>query len=107
MGRKKVFAVQALARYTQLMKEVNKRNPSYLCPDRTGDAIIQRYRKTRCEEIKFEGPIYSIKSRRPTGDNSDEDIERASLAKYNCKGNLSYLHISKGFFSRFWPRLSV
>lgn len=65
------------------MKEVLRKKPRFNYPDQTGDAITQRYRKAKCEGIKYEGIIATIKANKPTGDATKEDIERAALAVYN------------------------
>lgn len=83
-GKKKdLFSAQVLECYKNFMKEVTHKNPRFNYPDRTGDAIIQRYRKAKCEGIKYEGIIATIKAKKPTGDPTEEDIERAALAVYN------------------------
>jgi len=96
-GRKKdVFANQVLDCYKRYMTKVKHNDPQVTFSDRTADAVMQRYRKARCEGLKFEGIVASIKAKKPTGDPSEEDIERASLAVYNGDARIGdmYTYIS-------------
>ena len=92
-GKKKdVFAAQVLEVYNSLIGLCRVDNGTPMYNDRTGEAIIQRCRKARCECIKFEGIVNSIKARDPTGSPTDEQIERAALAVYNGEANLSQMY---------------
>lgn len=90
--KKEVFISQVLGVYKTLLANLRANNPSFQFPDRTGEAIVQRYRKARCECIKFEGIIMSIKARDPTGSPTEEQIERAALAIYNGEATLSQMY---------------
>lgn len=50
-----------------------------ICCDRTGEAIIQLFRKARCKSVKFEGIVKSIKSKEPTGSPKEEQIKHVAL----------------------------
>lgn len=92
-GKKRdLFVSQILAIYVKKMDDVRCKQPLVSYPERTGEAISQRYRKARCECIKFEGLILSVKAREPTGSPSEEDIERAALAVYNGEVNISNMY---------------
>lgn len=91
--KKEVFTAQVLEIYQNIVKSVVEENAdgrSY--PSRSGDAVMQRFRKARSESLKFEGIIASIKARNPTGGPTEEDIERAALAIYNGEGTLGTMY---------------
>lgn len=52
--RRNLFRSQVSEAYNKFMQYVKRRNPSILYPDRTGDTIIQKHCKARCEAVKFE-----------------------------------------------------
>lgn len=56
---------------------------SVVCQERSGDAIVQRYKKVRAEALRFESCLRSIKSAKPTGDPTAADLERAATAVLN------------------------
>lgn len=78
--------------YTLFMADLKKKNPFNKYPERTGDAIVQRYRKTRCKGIKFIEIISCLKAKKPTGDPTEENIERAALAVYNGNARLCEMY---------------
>lgn len=92
-GKKKdVFLGQVLDVYDELMLEVKRKNPQVEYPARTGDAVAQRHRKAKCESLKFEGIIASIKAKNPTGSPSEEDITRAAQAVYNGDATIANMY---------------
>lgn len=92
-GKKKdLFTAQVLSKYNDLVRVLRSENLMCTYPDRTGEAIIQRFRKARCECVKFEGIIKSMKSRDPTGSPTDEQFERAALAVYNGEATISQMY---------------
>lgn len=60
--------------------------------DRTPEAVMQRYKKARCESLKFEGIINSLKEKNPTGAPTEDDIERAATAVYNGDATLAQMY---------------
>lgn len=52
---------------------------------RTGELIIQRYKKIRKACLEFEGTLKQIKALKPTGDPTNADLERAATAVLNGK----------------------
>ena len=66
-GQEKVlFHKQILPQYKIIMEDAQQRNPDTDNVARTGDAIAQRFHKARCECLKFEAIILSIKAKQPT-----------------------------------------
>lgn len=82
-GKKKdVFEGEVLVAYTELLTAMLEDDEkSYT--ERTGDAIIQRCRKARCECLTFECIVAAIKAKKPTGAPNENEIERDDLAVYN------------------------
>lgn len=60
-------------------------------PEHTGDAMVQRFRKAKCESVMIEGIIGATKSNRPEGSPLEVDIERAALAVYWSRPLFHYL----------------
>lgn len=90
--KKEVFIGQILDTFTKFCEEKIKNNPGLSFHQRTGEAILQRYKKARTECLKFEGIVYAIKQKKPTGSPSENDIERAALAVYNGDANISDMY---------------
>ena len=92
-GKKKDrFAAQVLEVYNTLLKDLAEQNRNITYHERTAEAVIQRFRKSKCECLKFEGIVRSIKSRDPTGSPTEEQIERAALAVYNGEATISQMY---------------
>ena len=68
------------------------RGDGHVYPTRSGDAVMQRFRKSRSESLKLEGIIASIKARNPTGSPTNIDIERAAVAIYNGEGTYGTMY---------------
>lgn len=76
--------------------EIEKdRAPSVVIQAPTGEDILQRYKKIRCDCIKLEGIIMSINAKSPTGSPAEEDTFRAATAVYNGEANISNMY---GYF---------
>lgn len=86
-----LFYKQVLEAYENMTNPLKQASPNDFST-RSGDAVAQRYRKAKCECLKFDGIIQSILSRKPTGSPSDADIARAALAVYNGEGNISNMY---------------
>lgn len=96
-GKKKDLLVKKChKRYVELMNGIKSTNKDVNYPDRSGEAVIQRYKKAKAECIKFDSIVSQIKSRSPTGSPTDEDIDRAALAIYNEEATISqsYTYLS-------------
>lgn len=81
-GRNKnrdVFFAELLHFYE---KEVESIIRDILIQKRTGAAVAQFYGKG-CECLKLEGSLQRIKSRKPTGSPTKDEIERGALVVYN------------------------
>lgn len=92
-GKKKdVFVSQIHKEYTHLCQEKVEQNPGISFHARTGEAVLQRYKKERAECLQFEGILYSIRQKKPTGSPSEADMERAALAVYNGEANISNMY---------------
>lgn len=74
------------------MGDVKSKNPTKTYPQRSDDAIAQRYRKAKCECLKLEGCIDRIKAKEPTGSVTESDILRAAQALCNGEANLSNMY---------------
>lgn len=81
--KKEVFRLQMCKAYEDILEKLREKETGLRFASRTGDAIIQRHRKARCESIKFEGIIGSMRKKNPTGSPTDEDFLRAATAVYN------------------------
>lgn len=90
--KKELFQRQVQHIYVGFMVDVKKRNAQMNYGERTGDAIVQRHRKARCECIKFEGIICSMKAKKPTGSPTEEDFFRAATAVYNGEALISNMY---------------
>lgn len=89
--KKEKFTSNILEQYKKLLANLMKE--TLVCyPDRSGEAIFQRFKKSRCECIKLEGIINSIKAKKPTGGPSEDDIERAAVAVYNGEGTIGQMY---------------
>lgn len=55
---------------------------SYCSAECSGEASCQRFRKARCDYLKFESFLLQITKRNPTGSPTDEDTRIAALAVY-------------------------
>lgn len=94
-GRKyEVFASQVLAAYevltrdfldTDNRRELDKAALMSASATRTGDAIIQRYKRVRKTCLEFEACVQQIRACKPTGDPTEEDVSRAATAVLNGK----------------------
>lgn len=85
-GKKnKVFFAHVFSKYLSITLKVKEKILHGRYFDCTGDGILQRYLKARCEFLKLKGILSSIKSKIPTGTPSDADIERAVVSIYNCE----------------------
>lgn len=89
---REVFRAQVSAAYATIMETVKRRNGNVEYGDRCAEAIVQRHRKARCESIRFEGIIGTIKKKMTTGSPTEEDIMRAATAVYNGDANLSNMY---------------
>jgi hypothetical protein len=56
-------------------------------PTRTGDAILQHFRKVRKDCIKFFALTQQVKEMKPTGEPRRLDLERVATALWNAKGD--------------------
>lgn len=72
--KKELFTAQVLEIYETHIKLPRMTNETSSYPALIGEEIIQRFRKERCECIKFEGIIKSIKERKPTGSLSKDQF---------------------------------
>ena len=90
--KKELFHKQILSQYKSIMEDVQQRNPDTDYVARTGDAIAQRFRKARCECLKFEAIIWSIKAKQPTGSPSEKDLQRAVQAVYNGDATIADMY---------------
>lgn len=87
--KKEVFAAKVLEVYERIFcTDVDRREVL----KRPCDALGQRFRRARCEYLKFDGIKVSIKAQNPTWSLTDEDIERAGLAFYNGEATLSQMY---------------
>lgn len=106
---KKSHVIEQQVRYAfQNLTEQNKSRYRHLAfHERTGDAIIQRYKKARASCIKFESIVLLMKSKRPTGSPTLSEFERAALAVYNGEATIPNMYT---FFNdqsvRLRPRFS-
>lgn len=90
--RRTAFASQVLLSYQGFMSDVKKENEEVDYVERTGEAVVQKYRKSRCEYITFEGVLSKIKAKQPTGSPSVGYIEQAATPIYNGKAKVSYMY---------------
>ena len=91
-GKKKnLFNAQVIDNYVTLLQTLRAETLNVSFPDRIGQVIAQRFRKARCESIKFEGIIKSTKAKDPTGSPTEEEIERAALAIHNGEATNSQM----------------
>lgn len=89
--KKDAFTAAVLEEYKNLMNN-EKQSDGVRYVDRTGDAICQRFRKARCECLKFEAFIKQINNRNPTGSPTSDDIKRTALAIYNGEGTIGTMY---------------
>ncbi|PXF43955.1 hypothetical protein BWQ96_06265 [Gracilariopsis chorda] len=73
-NKRENFENQIKNSYALLIREGKKRNQILVTFTRTGSAIVQIYKKARCEFIKFEGSVMAIRAKTPTGSTSEDDI---------------------------------
>jgi hypothetical protein len=91
--KRESFAGEVLNHYERLWKELRAEEPVHDdLEKRSGDAVLQRYKKVRAEALKFEGFLKTIRSGRPTGDPRTEDMERAATAMYNGRAEVSDMY---------------
>ena len=86
--KKEKFYSQVLAEFNRLKRMSDS---VFKNSDRTWEAIVQRFKKARCECLKLEGIMMSI-NRKPTGSPSDDNIMRAATAIYNGEGTIANMY---------------
>eukprot|EP00173_Palmaria_palmata_P000808 Plantae.Rhodophyta-Palmaria_palmata.ctg14079.p1 GENE.Plantae.Rhodophyta-Palmaria_palmata.ctg14079~~Plantae.Rhodophyta-Palmaria_palmata.ctg14079.p1 ORF type:complete len:321 (+),score=54.91 Plantae.Rhodophyta-Palmaria_palmata.ctg14079:28-963(+) len=63
---------------------------------RTGEAIIKRYKKIRKACLEFEGCIKQVWTLKPTGDPTNDDVERAATAVLNGEADPAQMYSFNG-----------
>lgn len=89
--KKDVFVPAVLKEYQSIIAQAEQSDEvKYV--ERTGVAVCQRFRKVRCECLKFESIINQIRKRQPTGSSTNDDVNRAALAIYNVEGTVGTMY---------------
>ena len=90
--KKEKFQGEILNVFNNIVNDEKERDKGFPPPQRTESAILQRYKKARCDCIKFEGIIMRMHAKTPTGAPSDEDFIRAATAVFNADANISNMY---------------
>ena len=90
--KKELFHKHVLSLYKSTMEDVKKKSPDTDYAASTGDANSQRFVNARCECLKFEAIISSIKAKQPTASTSKKGIQRAAQALYNGDATVSDMY---------------
>jgi hypothetical protein len=87
-----VFALSIKRRWSDIISDSQESvKTSYLlppfAPTRTGDAILQHFRKVRKDCIKFFALTQQVKEMKSTGETRAADFDRIATALWNAKGD--------------------
>ena len=84
-GKKKEEFHEILNVLNNIVNDEKARERGFKPPPRTGSAILQRYKKARCDCIKSDYIIMRMHAKTPTGAPSDGDFIRGCDCGFQCR----------------------